>query len=192
MITSLTARSHIEVNPEHHGNLFFWHFQNRHLADRPRTVLWLNGGPGCSSEDGALMEIGPYRVRDGGKLEIIDGSWDEFANVLFVDNPVGTGFSYVDTDSYVHELPDMADQMVIFLEKFFSLFPQYSHDDVWYPCSSLETALTAFIVIHCWRVLRWPAHPLCRPCDSGPKQAALRCTLESQRASHRQWMDFWC
>ncbi|KAE9963480.1 Cell death protease [Venturia inaequalis] len=122
---------HIEITPEHHGNLFFWHFANRHLADRPRTVIWLNGGPGCSSEDGAMMEIGPYRVRKGGELEINDGAWDEFANVLFVDNPVGTGYSYVDSDSYVSELKDMADQFVQFLEKWFKLFPQYSHDDIY-------------------------------------------------------------
>jgi len=121
---------HIEVNPEHHGHLFFWHFQNRHLADKPRTVIWLNGGPGCSSEDGALMEIGPYRVGTGGKLSYNDGSWDEFANVLFVDNPVGTGFSYVDTNSFLHELDEMADQFIVFLEKFFALFPDYMHDDV--------------------------------------------------------------
>jgi carboxypeptidase D len=76
------------------------------------------------------MEVGPYRVRKGGKLELIDGSWDEFANLLFVDNPVGTGFSYVDGDSYIHELQDMADQFVVFLEKWFALFPHFSHDDV--------------------------------------------------------------
>ncbi|KAF2431919.1 pheromone-processing carboxypeptidase kex1 [Tothia fuscella] len=122
---------HIEVTPEHNGNLFFWHFANKHLADKPRTVIWINGGPGCSSEDGAMMEIGPYRVRPGGNLELQDGSWDEFANILFVDNPVGTGFSYVDTDSYVHELKDMADQFVLFLEKWFGLFPHYSHDDIY-------------------------------------------------------------
>lgn len=76
------------------------------------------------------MEIGPYRVREGGKLEYSPGSWDEFANVLFVDNPVGTGFSYVDTNSYLHELKEMADQFVVFLEKWFALFPEYEHDDV--------------------------------------------------------------
>jgi carboxypeptidase D len=118
------------VDEEHHGNLFFWHFQNRHIGDRQRTVIWLNGGPGCSSMDGALMEIGPYRVRDGGQLEYNDGSWDEFANLLFVDNPVGTGFSYVDTDSYVHELQEMADEFVTFLERWFDVFPEYEHDDV--------------------------------------------------------------
>ena len=126
---------HIEVNPEHHGNLFFWLFQNRHIANKQRTVIWLNGGPGCSSMDGALMEIGPYRVKEGSqkgdfKLEYNEGSWDEFANVVFVDQPVGTGFSYVDTDSYDHEMTDIADHMVVFLEKFFGLFPQYMHDDV--------------------------------------------------------------
>ncbi|PQE27534.1 serine carboxypeptidase protein [Rutstroemia sp. NJR-2017a BBW] len=124
---------HIEVTPEHHGNIFFWHFQNRHIANKQRTVIWLNGGPGCSSEDGALMEVGPYRVKDsnGPKLEYNSGSWDEFANIMFVDNPVGTGFSFVDTDSYVHELTDMANQFVIFLEKWFDLFPEYEHDDLY-------------------------------------------------------------
>ncbi|KAI9815009.1 MAG: Cell death protease [Pycnora praestabilis] len=123
---------HIEVTPEHHGNLFFWHFQNRHIANRQRTVVWLNGGPGCSSMDGAMMEIGPYRLKDDSHLEYNEGSWDEFANVLFVDQPVGTGFSYVDTNSYVHELQEMADQFVTFMEKWFTLFPEYEHDDLYF------------------------------------------------------------
>ena len=82
------------------------------------------------------MEIGPYRVREGGKLELNDGSWDEFANVLFVDNPVGTGFSYVDGDALVSDLDEMAEQFVSFLEKWFAIFPEYSHGDVsaTFPC----------------------------------------------------------
>jgi carboxypeptidase D len=122
--------SHIEITPEHNGNLFFWHFQNRHIADRQRTVIWLNGGPGCSSEDGALMEIGPYRVKDDNTLVMNDGAWNEYANLLFVDNPVGTGFSYVDTDSYIHDLDTMAANFITFLDKFFELFPEYDQDDV--------------------------------------------------------------
>ncbi|OTB09288.1 hypothetical protein M426DRAFT_316570 [Hypoxylon sp. CI-4A] len=122
---------HIEITPEHNGNLFFWHFQNKHIANRQRTVIWLNGGPGCSSEDGALMEIGPYRLKDENTLVHNNGSWNEFANLLFVDNPVGTGFSYVDTNSYVHELDEMANQFVAFLEKWYGLFPEYEHDDIY-------------------------------------------------------------
>ncbi|EME44444.1 hypothetical protein DOTSEDRAFT_152310 [Dothistroma septosporum NZE10] len=122
---------HLEITPEHHGNLFFWLVKNRHIGDKKRLVLWLNGGPGCSSMDGALMEIGPYRVNPDGTLRLQDGSWDEFANVLFVDNPVGTGFSYVDTDSYVHDMDQMAEQMITFLDGFFELFPDHEHDDIY-------------------------------------------------------------
>ncbi|KAI8624856.1 alpha/beta-hydrolase [Xylariaceae sp. FL1651] len=122
---------HIEITPEHNGNLFFWHFQNKHIANRQRTIIWLNGGPGCSSEDGAMMEIGPYRLKDADNLQYNNGSWHEFANLLFVDNPVGTGFSYVDTNSYVHELDEMASQFITFLEKWFRLFPEYEHDDIY-------------------------------------------------------------
>ena len=61
---------------------------------------------------------------------MVNGTWNEFANLLFVDNPVGTGFSYVATDSYVTELQQMADQFMTFLTKWFTLFPEYMHDDV--------------------------------------------------------------
>ena len=118
--------------------MFFWHFENQHIANRQRTVIWINGGPGCSSEDGALMEIGPYRVQDPHNLVLNNGSWHEFANLLFVDNPVGTGFSYVDTNSFLHELDEMADQFVAFLDKFFALFPEYEKDDVRTPAPFQE------------------------------------------------------
>jgi carboxypeptidase D len=52
------------------------------------------------------MEVGPFRVK-GDHLIENEGSWNEFANLLFVDQPVGTGFSYVNTDSYIHELPEV-------------------------------------------------------------------------------------
>lgn len=76
------------------------------------------------------MEIGPYRLKDENTLAANNGSWNEFANLLFVDNPIGTGFSYADTNSYLHELTEMAEQFVLFLEKFFTIFPEYSMDDV--------------------------------------------------------------
>ncbi|TPX17616.1 uncharacterized protein E0L32_012096 [Thyridium curvatum] len=139
---------HIEVTPEHNGNLFFWHFQNKHIANKQRTVIWLNGGPGCSSEDGALMEIGPYRLKDDHTLVYNEGAWNEFANVMFVDNPVGTGFSYADTDSYLHELDEMADQFIIFLEKWFSLFPEYVHDDLYLAGESYAGQHIPYIAKH--------------------------------------------
>lgn len=80
--------------------------------------------------DGALMEVGPYRLKDNHTLEYNEGSWDEFTNLLFVDQPVGTGFSFANTDSYLHELDEMAAQFVTFMEKWFAIFPEYERDDV--------------------------------------------------------------
>lgn len=80
--------------------------------------------------DGALMEIGPYRVKDDHTLIYNNGSWDEFANLLFVDQPVGTGFSYVNTNSFLHDLDHVAAHMITFLEKWFAMFPEYESDDV--------------------------------------------------------------
>jgi carboxypeptidase D len=76
------------------------------------------------------MEVGPYRLKDESHLTYNDGAWDEFANLLFIDNPVGTGYSYVDTDSFDHDLPQMADHMITFLQEFFLIFPHYEDNNV--------------------------------------------------------------
>jgi carboxypeptidase D len=80
--------------------------------------------------DGALMEVGPYRVTENQTLEYNKGSWDEFANLLFVDQPVGTGFSYAETNSYLKDLDPLSAHFMVFLEKFFGLFPEFEKDDV--------------------------------------------------------------
>lgn len=106
------------------------------------------------------MEIGPYRLKDKEHLVYNDGAWDEFANVLFVDNPVGTGFSYVDTDSFVSEITEMADQMVQFLDKFFKIFPEYANNDVGVRNGYPKMVTNALAALHRRRVIRWAAHPL--------------------------------
>lgn len=110
--------------------------------------------------DGALMEIGPYRLKDKEHLVYNEGSWDEFANLLFIDNPVGTGFSYVDSDSYVHELKEMADQLVIFLEKFFAIFPEHEDNDVSSVLRLPSMHLNEIADLPQWRVLRRTAYSL--------------------------------
>lgn len=76
------------------------------------------------------MEVGPFRLhQDRDHLEINNGSWHKHANLLFVDQPVGTGFSLTNPRSYVKELPDMASSMIIFLEKYFEIFPERQNDE---------------------------------------------------------------
>jgi carboxypeptidase C (cathepsin A) len=113
--------------------------------------------------DGALMEIGPYRLKDDAHLVYNEGSWDEFANLLFIDNPVGTGFSYVDTDSYVRELKTMADQLIIFLEKFFELFPEHEDNDVSQLALHKGLMAKSGTDLHQRRIIRRAAHSILSP-----------------------------
>lgn len=66
----------------------------RRSAGKQRVVFWFNGGPGCSSFDGSLMEVGPFRTvpasqTESGQVQVqlVDGGWEEFATVIFGEPP---------------------------------------------------------------------------------------------------------
>jgi carboxypeptidase D len=65
------------------SHLFFVLLKARRTADRERTIFWFNGGPGCSSFDGLMMEVGPWRMDENGELWQIEGGWEEYANVVY-------------------------------------------------------------------------------------------------------------
>lgn len=80
--------------------------------------------------DGALIEIGPFRVK-GDQLVSNPGSWHKYANLLFVDQPVAVGLSTSDANGYITEMPDMATDMITFLEKYFKAFPEQLENDLY-------------------------------------------------------------
>ncbi|BGP58777.1 Cell death protease [Rhodotorula toruloides] len=118
---------------ESDAHLYFFMVRNKHIADTERTLLWFNGGPGCSSFDGGMMEIGPHRLvpNGDGKLVEAEGAWNEYANVIFIDQPVGTGYSYMSTNEYVHDLPEASAHVVEFLSKFYNVFPEFKNHDTY-------------------------------------------------------------
>ncbi|KAG6487810.1 hypothetical protein ZIOFF_056417 [Zingiber officinale] len=84
------------------GRALFYYFAEATENSRSKPiVLWLNGGPGCSSLGyGAMEELGPFRVMSDGKtLYRNPYAWNEVANVLFLESPAGVGFSYSNTTS---------------------------------------------------------------------------------------------
>lgn len=74
-----------ESTPKDDAHLYFVLEKARHLAKKRRLILWFNGGPGCSSFDGLMMEIGAFRPNQEGKIEwtVPGGAWNEYADVLY-------------------------------------------------------------------------------------------------------------
>ncbi|KAG9131470.1 hypothetical protein Leryth_015306 [Lithospermum erythrorhizon] len=124
---------YITVNEDHGRALFYWFFEAQSQPSSKPLLLWLNGGPGCSSVGyGAATELGPLRVHKNGEgLEYNEHSWYKEANLLFVESPVGVGFSYTNTSSDLLNIDDkfVAEDAYSFLVKWLERFPHFkSHD----------------------------------------------------------------
>ncbi|KAK1298786.1 Serine carboxypeptidase-like 27 [Acorus calamus] len=114
--------------------LFYWLAEApTHRASTSPLVLWLTGGPGCSSVAyGASEEIGPFHIHpDGATLFLNPHAWNNAANLLFLESPAGVGFSYSNTSSDLHNSGDQrtAEDAYNFLVNWFERFPQYKNRD---------------------------------------------------------------
>lgn len=110
-------------------HLFFWMFEKRPSGedledDEIPFVVWLTGGPGCSSTLALLTENGPCSVNSDGKTTTVNPfSWTEAAHVLWLDQPAGVGFSYgAETDTGEEMVSEDA---YYFLQAFFQTHPEY-------------------------------------------------------------------
>jgi carboxypeptidase C (cathepsin A) len=83
---------YLKVRDQDNGHLFYW-FIPTSTPNAP-LVLWLNGGPGCTSMFGVFQESGPFRLVSRTRLEDNPDSWHRGANMLFIDSPVGYYFSF--------------------------------------------------------------------------------------------------
>ncbi|MED6220809.1 Serine carboxypeptidase-like 34, partial [Stylosanthes scabra] len=117
-----------------HGEkaLFYWFFEAQEAPFHKPLVLWLNGGPGCSSVGyGAARELGPFLVEDKEQLKLNKFSWNKVANMIFLESPIGVGFSYTSNSKDLHELGDRVTALdnYAFLIGWFKRFPTFrSHE----------------------------------------------------------------
>ncbi|KFK27639.1 hypothetical protein AALP_AA8G409500 [Arabis alpina] len=121
---------YVTVNETHGRALFYWFFEATHNPSEKPLLLWLNGGPGCSSVGfGASEELGPFFPQNSTKpnLKLNPYSWNNAANLLFLESPVGVGFSYSNTSRDISQLGDTvtARDSYNFLVNWFKRFPQY-------------------------------------------------------------------
>ncbi|KAL8497582.1 hypothetical protein ACS0TY_021063 [Phlomoides rotata] len=126
---------YVTVHRNYGRALFYWLTEATTNAHTKPLVLWLNGGPGCSSVAyGASEEIGPFRInKTASSLYLNKYSWNQEANILFLESPAGVGFSYTNTSSDLKNFGDKktAHDALVFVIRWLQRFPQYKHRDLY-------------------------------------------------------------
>ncbi|CAA7388828.1 unnamed protein product [Spirodela intermedia] len=123
---------YITVDEKAGRALYYYFAEAPDAASRP-LLLWLNGGPGCSSIGyGAMEELGPFRVMSDGKTLFRNPyAWNNVANVLFLESPAGVGFSYSNTTADYQMSGDSrsAEDAYVFLVNWLGRFAEYKTRD---------------------------------------------------------------
>lgn len=110
-------------------NLFYYFVQSERNSSEDPLVLWLNGGPGCSSFDGFIYEHGPFNfeaAKTKGGLPILHlnpYSWSKVSNVIYLESPSGVGLSYPPLNQ-TGDLQTAIDTHA-FLLKWLELYPEF-------------------------------------------------------------------
>ncbi|KAJ8629119.1 hypothetical protein MRB53_022442 [Persea americana] len=124
---------YVTVNKDSGRALFYWFFEAPEDPSSKPLAIWLQGGPGCSSIGyGMGEEIGPFHIKPDGKtLYLNTYAWNQVANIIFIDSPVGVGFSYSNNSQDVITNGDKrtAEDALAFLYEWLERFPQYKGRD---------------------------------------------------------------
>lgn len=111
------------------ARMFYYFFESRTNKNDP-VVIWLTGGPGCSSELALFYENGPFNIANNLSLSWNDYGWDKASNIIFVDQPTGTGFSYTTEETDIrHDETGVSNDLYDFLQAFFKEHPQLTKND---------------------------------------------------------------
>jgi carboxypeptidase C (cathepsin A) len=106
--------------------MFYWFVESQSRPREDPLLLWTNGGPGCSGSIGFLSENGPFFAAEGGgRLEVNEFSWNKVANMVFIEQPVGVGFSFSEVDVEYGDAQAAADNLR-FVLGFFARYPLYN------------------------------------------------------------------
>ncbi|POS85864.1 hypothetical protein EPUL_001933 [Erysiphe pulchra] len=107
-------------------NMWFWFFEARNSPTTAPLAAWFNGGPGCSSMIGLFQENGPCRFENGSSEPSLNPySWNEYANMLYIDQPIGVGFSYGENN--VNSTTTSEPLVWKLVQAFFAQFSQYEN-----------------------------------------------------------------
>ncbi|KEH30863.1 serine carboxypeptidase-like protein [Medicago truncatula] len=130
-----TRSGYLPVSHTSNSSIFYTFYEAQNstspLSQTP-LLIWLQGGPGCSSMIANFYELGPYRVTKSLALEPNRGSWNRIFGLLFLDSPIGTGFSVAATPQ---EIPTdqngVAKHLFAAITRFVQLDPVFKHRPIY-------------------------------------------------------------
>eukprot|EP00347_Sterkiella_histriomuscorum_P019392 403341804 len=115
---------------KNNDDMFYWLFKSRSNPATDPVVMWLTGGPGCSSELAVFYENGPYTINDNMSLNPNAQAWNQVSNLVYVDQPVGSGFSKCSSIFHFETNEDeIAANMKLFLDGFVAANPEFKGRD---------------------------------------------------------------
>ncbi|XP_038717255.1 serine carboxypeptidase-like [Tripterygium wilfordii] len=103
--------------------MFYFFFESRNSVNDP-LVIWLTGGPGASGSVALFYENGPFHITDELTLIQNEYSWNNMSNIIYVDQPIGTGFSYTTNDDDIrYHTIGVSNDLYDFLQEFLNAHP---------------------------------------------------------------------
>lgn len=119
--------AYLQPSPNTSNKLFYWLFLSQDGNAQAPLILWLQGGPGCSSMLGLFTENGPLALsQDKDKNYLVSRRkihWNQKAHMLFLDQPVGTGYSLANDGNYVTSDVEAAQQVLFAITQFYNKHP---------------------------------------------------------------------
>ncbi|KAF0914355.1 hypothetical protein E2562_028234 [Oryza meyeriana var. granulata] len=123
---------YVGVDEKTGTELFYYFVESERSPSTDPVILWLTGGPRCSGFSGVVFEVGPMNFvlapYNGSLPQLVYNqySWTKIASILFLDTPVGSGFSYA-RDPKGYSVGDISSslQVITFLKKWFNDHPRY-------------------------------------------------------------------
>ena len=132
MLNHQQYAGYLHGDTEGDANIFYWLFESdTGSSDEDPLVIWLNGGPGCSSIDGLFIELGPFSMNGNGSITANEYSWHRCANLLFIDQPVGTGLSFTRKRRYAKNDEEVNVKFHHFMREFFTIHRRFQGRDVY-------------------------------------------------------------
>ncbi|CAG7828495.1 unnamed protein product [Allacma fusca] len=117
---------YLTIDEKTNSNLFFWFFPAQENPDNAPVLLWINELPGFSCVRAIFLETGPFKVGPNNLVSERNTSWTRSHSMLYVDSPVGTGFSFSDSDQpYETSSAKEGTEMYEALKQFFTIFKEF-------------------------------------------------------------------